>query len=76
MKKVRNFPYLMPKPVTLIGVIVYAKPNFFPVAALCTTAYKRFVISSRKTHYSNKGLIENEAFSVFFKLINLKYYYF
>jgi len=53
MKKVRNFPYLMPKPVALIGVIVYANPHFFTVAVLCTKAYKRFVISSNKTHYSN-----------------------
>ena len=64
MKKVRNIPYLMPKPVALIGATIDAKPNFFTVADLCTTAYKRFVISSGKTHYTNIGIIKNEAFSV------------
>lgn len=64
MKKVRDFPYLMAKPVALIGLIVDANPNFFTVADLYTTAYKRFGISSGITHYSNKGIIENETFSV------------
>ncbi len=64
MKKVRKVPYLMPKPVALIGALVDDKPNFFTVADLCTTAYKRFVISSGKAHFTNKGIIENEAFSV------------
>lgn len=64
MKKIRTTPYLMPKPVALIGALVEGKPNFFTVADLCTTAYKRFVISSGKSHYTNKGILENEAFSV------------
>jgi flavin reductase (DIM6/NTAB) family NADH-FMN oxidoreductase RutF len=64
MKKIRTIPYLMPKPVALIGALVESKPNFFTVADLCTTAYKRFVISSGKSHYTNKGILENEAFSV------------
>jgi flavin reductase (DIM6/NTAB) family NADH-FMN oxidoreductase RutF len=64
MKKIRTIPYLIPKPVALIGALVEDKPNFFTVADLCTTAYKRFVISSGKSHYTNKGILENEAFSV------------
>ena len=64
MKKIRTTPYLMPKPVALIGALVEGKPNFFTVADLCTTAYKRFVISSGKSHYTNNGILENEAFSV------------
>ncbi len=64
MKQIRSIPYLMPKPVALIGALIDNKPNFFTVADLCTTAYKRFVISSGKSHHTNKGILENETFSV------------
>lgn len=54
----------MPKPVAIIGALTEGKPNFFTVADLCTTAYKRFIISSGKLHHTNKGIMENKAFSV------------
>jgi flavin reductase (DIM6/NTAB) family NADH-FMN oxidoreductase RutF len=66
MKKVNRFPYLLPKPVVLVGALVDGKPNFLTIADICPTARRipRFVISSNKRHYSNKGIIENETFSV------------
>ncbi|TFG09034.1 MAG: flavin reductase family protein [Promethearchaeota archaeon] len=64
--KVKIHPYLIPKPVVLIGAMVNGKPNFFTVADVSTTGYKipRFVVSSGKGHYTNSGIIENECFSV------------
>jgi flavin reductase (DIM6/NTAB) family NADH-FMN oxidoreductase RutF len=64
--KVKVYPYLIPKPVVLIGAMVDDKPNFFTVADVSTTGYQipRFVVSSGKGHHSNKGIIEHECFSV------------
>jgi flavin reductase (DIM6/NTAB) family NADH-FMN oxidoreductase RutF len=64
--KVKVYPYLIPKPVVLIGAMVDDKPNFFTVADVSTTGYKipRFVVSSGKGHYTNKGIMEHECFSV------------
>ncbi|MFX1388462.1 MAG: flavin reductase family protein [Promethearchaeota archaeon] len=66
MIRIKSSPYLIPKPVALIGALVDNKPNFFTVADICTSGYNppRFIISSGKTHYTNKGIIENKAFSV------------
>jgi flavin reductase (DIM6/NTAB) family NADH-FMN oxidoreductase RutF len=66
MIRIKSSPYLIPKPVAIIGALVDNKPNFFTVADLCTSGYQppRFVISSGKTHYTNKGIIENMEFSV------------
>ena len=62
----RRYPYLLPKPVALVGALVDGKPNFLTIADISTTGYKtpRFVVSSGKAHYTNKGIIENKAFSV------------
>jgi flavin reductase (DIM6/NTAB) family NADH-FMN oxidoreductase RutF len=64
--KVKTHPYLIPKPVVIIGSIVDDKPNFFTVADVSTTGYQipRFVVSSGKGHYTNKGIIEHKCFSV------------
>jgi flavin reductase (DIM6/NTAB) family NADH-FMN oxidoreductase RutF len=66
MKKIKPFPYLIPKPVAIVGALVEGKPNFLTIADISTTGYKvpRFVVSSGKPHYTNKGIIENESFSV------------
>jgi len=66
MKKINRFPYLLPKPVAIVGALVDGKPNFLTIADICTTAYQipRFVVSSGKRHYTNKGILENESFSV------------
>lgn len=65
-RKIKPFPYLIPKPVALIGAMVNNKPNFLTIADLSTTGYKipRFVISSGKGHYTNTGIIEHKEFSV------------
>lgn len=64
--KIRRSPYLLPKPVAIVGALVDGKPNFLTIADISTTGYKipRFVVSSGKPHYTNKGIIENKAFSV------------
>ena len=66
LKKIRRFPYLLPKPVAIVGALVDNKPNFLTIADLSTTGYQipRFVVSSGKGHYTNRGIIENNSFSV------------
>ncbi|MBD3195944.1 MAG: flavin reductase family protein [Candidatus Lokiarchaeota archaeon] len=66
LKKIKVHPYLIPKPVAIIGANIEEKANFLTIADLCTTGYKipRFVISSGKGHYTNKGILENKEFSV------------
>lgn len=66
LKRIKRFPYLLPKPVAIVGALVDNKPNFLTIADISTTGYQvpRFVVSSGKGHYTNKGIIENESFSV------------
>lgn len=66
MKKINRFPFLLPKPVAIVGALVNNKPNFLAIADIGTTGYQipRFVVSSGKGHYTNTGIIENESFSV------------
>ncbi|MFX0028829.1 MAG: flavin reductase family protein [Candidatus Hermodarchaeota archaeon] len=66
LKRIKRFPYLLPKPVAIVGALVDNKPNFLTIADISTTGYQipRFVVSSGKSHYTNKGIIENETFSV------------
>jgi len=64
--KIKPFPYLLPKPVAIVGALVEDKPNFLTIADISTTGYKipRFVVSSGKGHYTTDGIIKNESFSV------------
>ncbi|MFX1280592.1 MAG: flavin reductase family protein [Promethearchaeota archaeon] len=66
LKRIKRFPYLLPKSVAIVGALVDNKPNFLTIADISTTGYQipRFVVSSGKTHYTNKGIIENQSFSV------------
>jgi len=66
MKRINSRPYLMLKPIVVIGAVVDGKPNFMTIADIIATGRRilRFGISSRKPHYTNKGIIENETFSV------------
>ena len=65
-KKIKPFPYLLPKPVAIVGAIVDHKPTFLTIADLSTSGYAtpRFIISSGRHHYTNQGIIENNEFSV------------
>lgn len=65
-QKVKNYPYLLPKPVVIVGAMINNKPNYLTIADVCTTGYinPRFVISSGKSHYTNQGIISNNTFSV------------
>ena len=64
--EVKIYPHLYPKPIALIGAVVNEKPNFLTIGDVMTSGYQkpRFIISSGKNHYTNKGIIDNKAFSV------------
>lgn len=64
--KVENHPYIYPKPIVLVGAIVEGKPNFFAVADINSSEYNppKILVSSGKNHFTNKGIIKNESFSV------------
>ena len=59
-------PYLYPMTVVLIGANVNGKANFMPIAWTCIVDNKppSILISASKTHYTNKGIIKNDSFSV------------
>ena len=38
--KIKSFPYLLPKPVAIVGALVENKPNFLTIADISTTGYK------------------------------------
>ena len=58
--------YLFPLPVVLIGANVNGKPNFEALAYVGIVEYKPplIAISSYETHYTNRGIKENNTFSV------------
>lgn len=66
MKRINSHPYLMLKPIVVVGAIVDGRVNFMTIADIIATGRRipRFGISSRKPHYTNKGIIENETFSI------------
>ncbi len=57
-------PYVMP--VSLVGANVSGKPNFEAIAWFTLMDYQPNLIgiSSEKSHYTNKGILENKTFSV------------
>ncbi|MFX1574120.1 MAG: flavin reductase family protein [Promethearchaeota archaeon] len=63
---IRVNPYVYPMPVVLIGANVEGKANFMPLAWISMVEHEPHMISisSSKTHYTNKGIIENQVFSV------------
>lgn len=64
--KIRVGPYLYPMPVVIVGANVDGKPNFMPIAWTCIVEHEppTILISASKSHYTNKGIKENETFSV------------
>lgn len=53
-------------PVCLIGANIQKKPNFQAIAWFNMLDYDPYLIgfSSEKSHYTNKGIMENKTFSV------------
>ncbi len=66
--KYGQIPLIYPIPITLVGSIVEGKPNFETIGDVGVIGIKPplIYISSGKDHYTNIGIIENEAFSINF----------
>ncbi len=64
--KIRPNPYIYPMPLVLIGANVNGKANFMPLAWISMAEHEppMISISSSKSHYTNKGIVENQTFSV------------
>lgn len=65
----KNFgskPLLFPFPVTIVGAQVAGKPNFMAIGyiGIIDDSPSMVALGSLKTHYTNKGIIENKTFSV------------
>jgi len=58
--------FIYPMPVTLIGALVEAKPNFLTVSWVSRINYRPALIAAAlgKAHYTNAGIVENKTFSV------------
>lgn len=63
--KIKGYPAFV-MPMCLVGACVGGKPNFEAIAwfSLVNHHPTLISISSEKTHYTNKGIRENKAFSV------------
>lgn len=64
--KIRNGMYLYPMPITIVGANIESKANFMPIAWVQILEHHppMIQISASKSHYTNKGIKENETFSV------------
>ncbi|WXG44599.1 MAG: flavin reductase family protein [Promethearchaeati archaeon SRVP18_Atabeyarchaeia-1] len=65
----KNFgskPLLLPFPVTIVGAEVDGKPNFMAIGyiGIIDDTPSMVALGSLKTHYTNRGIIENKTFSV------------
>ena len=68
MEKVKIGPYnpVPFGPVVLVGANVNEKPNYLAVGAI-SVAHNHptiMMVSLTKTHYTSKGIMENETFSI------------
>jgi flavin reductase (DIM6/NTAB) family NADH-FMN oxidoreductase RutF len=59
-------PYIYPIPIVLIGSLVNGEPNFEEVGDIAILGIKPALvcISSGNTHYTNKGILEHNTFSI------------
>ncbi len=55
---------LYPTPTTLVGAVVNGKPNFITIAHIGIMTLNHISLGIHKSHYTNAGIKENEAFSV------------
>lgn len=65
-RKLGNKPYLYPYPVVLVGAEVDGKPNFMTIGfcGIVNNNPGMIAIGSFRSHYTNKGILENKTFSV------------
>jgi flavin reductase (DIM6/NTAB) family NADH-FMN oxidoreductase RutF len=67
MKKLGVVNALYPMPTTLVGATVSGRPNFITIAhvGIMNHGKPQFIsLGISKTHYTNKGIIDNKNFSV------------
>lgn len=55
---------LYPMPACIVGAMVDGKPNWLQVAHVGVIGHDRVLVSSMKTHYTNKGIRETGALTV------------
>lgn len=55
---------LYPTPTTVVGTVVNGKVNWLNIAHIGIIGLDRVMISSRKDHYSNRGIKENKTVSI------------
>ncbi len=65
-KKIGASTNLYPMPTTIVGANVNGKPNFLTIAFCGIIEHEppMIVVASGKNHYTNKGIKENQTFSV------------
>lgn len=61
-------PYIYPIPITLVGTNVAGKPNFVTIGDVGLIGINPPIvsISSHAQHHTNRGILENETFSINF----------
>ena len=67
MKPIGQINALYPMPTTLVGATVNGRPNFLAVAHVGILNHgtpQYLSIGLNKSHYSNAGILENNAFSI------------
>lgn len=64
--RIENNAFVYPMPMVLAGAVVENKPNFMAVGWVARVNYQppMIGIALGKTHYTNKGIHKNRAFSV------------
>lgn len=55
---------LYPTPATVVGTVVEGRVNWLNIAHIGLIGIDRVMISSRKEHYSNRGIKENKTVSI------------
>lgn len=65
-KKIQKSAYIYPMPMILVGANVEKKPNYMPIAWVSVVEHKppMISISAAQSHYTNKGIKENQTFSI------------
>ncbi len=55
---------LYPMPIVLVGAMCDGKPNYMPAAHVGIIDFEHLSVSLGRTHHTNKGVREHQAFSV------------
>ena len=64
--KYGRYPLIFPTPLVLAGAMVHGKPNYEPLGDCGIMNINPAVvyISSRKSHYTNNGILKSKVFSI------------